>query len=170
MSLCCITSLIDSCVGAAEPVFPWLDQITGGIASALAGDLRGFACFQCRDKCITYSWRCDGEVDCYGAEDEAACEYICPYQTNHRCSDTGLCIDNRDLCDGPCDCNNCEDERNCGVGGGPWMGKRGIPILQEKSALNYQASDTKSRRLEKFGYKINSTDSNADEEMNEISP
>lgn len=77
-------------------------------------------CFQCREKCISYSWRCDGEVDCYGAEDEAECEYICLYETHHRCSDTGLCIDNHHLCDEVYDCQNGEDEANCGR---PWIGK-----------------------------------------------
>lgn len=70
-------------------------------------------CFQCRDRCITYSWRCDGEPDCYYGEDEADCDFICPYSTHHRCADTGYCIDNFRLCDGHYDCQNGEDERNC---------------------------------------------------------
>lgn len=79
-------------------------------------------CFQCRDRCITYSWRCDGEPDCYYGEDEADCDYICPYETHHRCADTGYCIDNFRLCDGHYDCANGEDERNCYANS--WVGNK----------------------------------------------
>ena len=129
--------------GYIESTIPWL------------GGLRGYpACFQCREKCITYSWRCDGEVDCYGAEDEAECEYICPYSTHHRCSDTGLCIDNHHLCDDIYDCQNGEDESNCGS---PWIGKHGIPIYEDKARaakeLRNEQHSTKLGEWSKNGFR-----------------
>lgn len=134
----------------------WFDGIARGL-NDLVGGLRDYPCFQCRDKCITYSWRCDGEVDCYGAEDESHCEYICPYATHHRCSDTGLCVDNHDLCDGHYDCENGEDERNCGHQ--PWLGKRGVPIYQDKarSAAGDQSVDTSQQEWSRMGFRANST-------------
>ena len=137
--------------------------INGGVRSTLGAVGLYPSCFQCREKCITYSYRCDGEVDCYGAEDEAGCDYICPYETHHRCSDTGLCIDNHDLCDGHYDCQNGEDESNCGR---PWFGKHGpIPIFTGKAVkksllLSNQLTETEDIRQDNWsslGYRSNST-------------
>ena len=99
-------------------------------------------------------------MDCYGAEDEAHCEYICPYTTHHRCSDIGLCIDNHDLCDGHFDCENGEDERNCGHQ--PWLGKRGVPIYQDKARSAAATADhtwegSEEREWSNMGYRTNSS-------------
>ena len=135
--------------------------VSGALRGAVTGVVRGVGasfyppCFQCREKCISYSYRCDGEVDCYGAEDEAACDYICPYETHHRCSDTGLCIDNHDLCDGHYDCVNGEDESNCGR---PWMGKHGpIPIFTGKTNL-FNNEATESKEWNSLGFRSNIKD------------
>ncbi|KAI1290894.1 hypothetical protein HDE_07767 [Halotydeus destructor] len=105
------------------------------LSLTIAGSALAYDCYQCEDRCITYSWRCDGEVDCpLHAEDERDCEYICPYQTHHRCSDTGLCMDNGHLCDGNFDCINGEDETNCYKNS--WVGKNGAKTNVDLKGLD----------------------------------
>jgi hypothetical protein len=73
--------------------------------------------------CIPNSWRCDGDEDCFGEEDEVECgEYLeqdpdeeCnSYDGNVRCSRTGKCIREQWLCDGEDDCGDYSDETHCG--------------------------------------------------------
>ena len=72
--------------------------------------------------CIPAFWRCDGEPDCEGAEDEVECgdqlmEEADECNTNNgdvRCPRTGRCIREDWLCDGKDDCGDFSDETRCG--------------------------------------------------------
>ncbi|KAK5970554.1 Low-density lipoprotein receptor domain class A, partial [Trichostrongylus colubriformis] len=80
--------------------------------------------FICRSgDCVSSHFKCDGEIDCPGGEDERGCEFLsafvpsasipttCPdhmFQCRH-----GPCIARAYLCDGEADCPLGEDERNC---------------------------------------------------------
>jgi len=72
--------------------------------------------------CIPAFWRCDGEPDCEGAEDEIECgdeleAEVDECNTNNgdvRCPRTGRCIREDWLCDGKDDCGDFSDETRCG--------------------------------------------------------
>uniref|UniRef100_A0A671KAK4 Low-density lipoprotein receptor-related protein 8-like n=1 Tax=Sinocyclocheilus anshuiensis TaxID=1608454 RepID=A0A671KAK4_9TELE len=69
--------------------------------------------FDCGGKCVSLSWRCDGERDCENGEDEADCaagkscsagEFQC---RNHKCLAPVY------VCDGDDDCGDGSDEEKC---------------------------------------------------------
>uniref|UniRef100_A0A673MSU7 LDL receptor related protein 8 n=1 Tax=Sinocyclocheilus rhinocerous TaxID=307959 RepID=A0A673MSU7_9TELE len=69
--------------------------------------------FDCGGKCVSLSWRCDGERDCENGEDEADCaagkscsagEFQC---RNHKCLAPVY------VCDGDDDCGDSSDEEKC---------------------------------------------------------
>lgn len=67
-------------------------------------------------------FRCDGEIDCEGEEDELECgeneglhNTKCEDLENHiRCPVSGRCISKEFLCDGDNDCGDYSDETQCG--------------------------------------------------------
>jgi len=138
------------------------------VVGSVSASYQCFKEFECEDRCITYSYRCDGEVDCpIHAEDEADCEYICPYQTHHRCSDTGLCMDNHHLCDGFVDCPNGEDETQCHLN--TWTSKRGAKVLPvDDTGLRMRAThDHEGHFYEQNGIRVvrNETAKNSNEQQ-----
>ncbi|XP_068085893.1 low-density lipoprotein receptor-related protein 4 [Anabrus simplex] len=79
--------------------------------------------FTCLDTCVCIpaSWRCDGDGDCAGDEDELECgdemeemDACLPSENNVRCPKTGKCIKEEWLCDGEDDCGDFSDETHCG--------------------------------------------------------
>uniref|UniRef100_A0A3B3SQG6 Low density lipoprotein receptor-related protein 8, apolipoprotein e receptor n=1 Tax=Paramormyrops kingsleyae TaxID=1676925 RepID=A0A3B3SQG6_9TELE len=70
-----------------------------------------FDCGGSSGKCISLSWRCDGERDCENGADELACVAACPadeYQCRNR-----KCIAPEFLCNGADDCGDGSDEEKC---------------------------------------------------------
>ncbi|CAH0560459.1 unnamed protein product [Brassicogethes aeneus] len=72
--------------------------------------------------CIKSEYRCDGDPDCQGYEDELECgENVnrngkCDETKNHiRCPMSKTCISKEWLCDGDDDCGDFSDETHCGV-------------------------------------------------------
>ncbi|KAF5269791.1 hypothetical protein FQA39_LY08572 [Lamprigera yunnana] len=72
--------------------------------------------------CIKNDYRCDGDIDCDGGEDEIECSEIedarnlkCESSAKHiRCPRSGKCISKEWLCDGDDDCGDFSDETHCG--------------------------------------------------------
>ena len=75
--------------------------------------------FQCpsfngtASRCISNSWKCDGEKDCAGGEDEIGCGKLeCPTGT-FNCTGENVCLTTAWQCDGDVDCSSGDDEANC---------------------------------------------------------
>lgn len=72
--------------------------------------------------CIPAFWRCDGDPDCEGEEDEEECGDDLEMDVDEcnsnngdvRCPRTGRCIREDWLCDGKDDCGDFSDETRCG--------------------------------------------------------
>lgn len=63
--------------------------------------------------CIAKSWKCDGEPDCPGKEDEAGCADVgCPHGT-FNCTGENKCLTDAWKCDGDIDCSSHDDEQHC---------------------------------------------------------
>ncbi|ROT60772.1 hypothetical protein C7M84_021634 [Penaeus vannamei] len=69
---------------------------------------KGF--FNCTDACIRDIFRCDGEVDCAAAEDEAECDEC---QSGALQCRGGSCVGAPRVCDGVRDCADGDDEDDC---------------------------------------------------------
>ncbi|CAL1546195.1 unnamed protein product [Lymnaea stagnalis] len=67
-----------------------------------------FACIS-SNKCVTLSWKCDGDPDCPDGEDEKNCSATTCTPNFFRCNN-GLCISERWVCDGQDDCKDNSDE------------------------------------------------------------
>ncbi|XP_046362255.2 very low-density lipoprotein receptor-like [Haliotis rufescens] len=67
--------------------------------------------FQCSDgECITAGWRCDGDEDCQGKDDEVGCTYTCG-PGSFSCA-SGQCIPEHWQCDNDQDCEDGSDENS----------------------------------------------------------
>ena len=64
-------------------------------------------------RCISNSWKCDGQKDCVGGEDEIGCSKLeCPTGT-FNCTGENVCLTTAWQCDGDVDCSSGDDEANC---------------------------------------------------------
>lgn len=71
--------------------------------------------------CIPLAFRCDGDADCTGHQDELECgedkldrdQPCLEYENNIRCPRSGKCINKAWLCDGDDDCGDFSDETHC---------------------------------------------------------
>lgn len=71
--------------------------------------------------CIPLAFRCDGDADCSGDQDELECgeeeldlDQAClESDDNIRCPRSGKCIKKSWLCDGDDDCGDFSDETHC---------------------------------------------------------
>uniref|UniRef100_A0A8C4S884 Low density lipoprotein receptor-related protein 8, apolipoprotein e receptor n=1 Tax=Erpetoichthys calabaricus TaxID=27687 RepID=A0A8C4S884_ERPCA len=70
-----------------------------------------FNCGGPSNKCISLSWRCDGETDCENSTDEAGCP--CP-SGEFQCRNK-KCIATIFVCDGDDDCGDSSDEERCSL-------------------------------------------------------
>ncbi|KAK3739393.1 hypothetical protein QZH41_018445 [Actinostola sp. cb2023] len=72
--------------------------------------------FTCANKrCISTSWRCDGQHDCSDKSDEIGCHGNVTQNctsSQHQC-DNRQCIDKAWVCDGDSDCSDESDEKGC---------------------------------------------------------
>ena len=71
--------------------------------------------FQCgtSGECIPVNWRCDGNQDCTGGEDEKNClTAACPPEM-FMCNSSNRCITQRWVCDQDQDCDDGSDESEC---------------------------------------------------------
>ncbi|VDN44752.1 unnamed protein product [Gongylonema pulchrum] len=59
------------------------------------------------------SWKCDGQVDCKGGDDEKDCTIVCE-KDQFMCADNSRCIAESWVCDGERDCEDGTDEAKCG--------------------------------------------------------
>ncbi|XP_023246171.1 low-density lipoprotein receptor-related protein 4 isoform X3 [Copidosoma floridanum] len=66
--------------------------------------------------CIAIEDRCNGEIDCEGADDEIHCDVYnatCTGKRSVKCPTSGKCIAKEWLCDGYDDCGDYSDETHC---------------------------------------------------------
>lgn len=64
-------------------------------------------------KCVPKRWKCDGEADCDGGDDESDCgDFQCEEGYFQCTSEHNKCIPRRWKCDGDADCKGGEDEDN----------------------------------------------------------
>ncbi|XP_054164985.1 very low-density lipoprotein receptor-like [Oppia nitens] len=73
-----------------------------------------FQQFECQDnsKCIPFTWRCDGDVDCPDNSDELNCTVKLCTQNEFKCQN-GKCLPHKWICDNEDDCGDRSDELNC---------------------------------------------------------
>ncbi|XP_078666203.1 uncharacterized protein LOC144908469 isoform X3 [Branchiostoma floridae x Branchiostoma belcheri] len=70
--------------------------------------------FRCdTGECLPSNWRCDGDRDCDGGEDEASCEQKTCSSNEFECKRDGGCISARWRCDNERDCSDGSDEEEC---------------------------------------------------------
>ena len=111
----CVDGPVSDASGVFESLTGGGDQNGGSANGGTGGNGgNGGACnagqWQCADgACISTSWRCDGENDCAGGEDEAGCEDAECGSGQWQCDD-GTCISKSWCRDGEYDCEGGEDE------------------------------------------------------------
>ncbi|XP_031331734.1 atrial natriuretic peptide-converting enzyme-like isoform X2 [Photinus pyralis] len=67
--------------------------------------------FNCGNRCIMASMRCDGIINCSNQADERNCE--CDPSTHFHCGNSTSCLELSKRCDGKADCWDNFDEINC---------------------------------------------------------
>ncbi|KAG1701225.1 Low-density lipoprotein receptor-related protein 2 [Nymphon striatum] len=92
------------------------------LANCTGGQIR---CGGGDDRCVSRTWKCDGEKDCRDASDEAGCRKYCSInfylssaprtckKGEYQCNNGSICISPLRVCNSKNDCGDNSDELNC---------------------------------------------------------